>query len=455
MARQVKAGAIDQSVRIRILDSTGNPITTVVAGAALTLEYERHLSASVVITDTALASLTTAHTDNGFLHVGNGYYRLDLPDAACAVGSPFVLIHGSSTGNVVIGELIELVAYDPYDQIRMGLLTLPNAAAEAAGGMYTRGTGAGQINQPANGRVDTNVVALASGVIAAATFAVNALDAVWSTATRLLTAGTNIVLAKGTGVTGFNDLSAAQVNTEADTALVDVNLDHLVGTATGIPAAPPADTFLAKLMDNGTIAYNRTIHSLQAAVDNSADLSEFGILVSTTIAVVNSQTSFTLTAGSSINNSYYNQAVAMYDVSNGLYPSVRRVINYVGSTRTITLDSAPDFTIAATDEVRVFVSPASPPFTASELIDNLVGPLATVVANGANTATTFQIDIASVAEGAANWWNDAWLSFDLTSALAGQVKKITAFNQTTGFVTVAAPYTATPTTGHTARVVTR
>lgn len=44
---------------------------------------------------------------------------------------------------------------------------------------------------------------------------------VWAVATRLLTAGTNIVLAKGTGITGFNDLSAAQVNAEADTALAD------------------------------------------------------------------------------------------------------------------------------------------------------------------------------------------------------------------------------------------
>ncbi len=35
--------------------------------------------------------------------------------------------------------------------------------------------------------------------------------AVWAVATRLLTAGTNIVLAKGTGVTGFNDISAADV----------------------------------------------------------------------------------------------------------------------------------------------------------------------------------------------------------------------------------------------------
>lgn len=33
---------------------------------------------------------------------------------------------------------------------------LPNAAAEAAGGLYTRGTGAGQINQTNNGQIDAN-----------------------------------------------------------------------------------------------------------------------------------------------------------------------------------------------------------------------------------------------------------------------------------------------------------
>jgi hypothetical protein len=62
---------------------------------------------------------------------------------------------------------------------------------------------------------------IASGAFTAAKFAAGALDAVWSTTTRLLTAGTNIVLAKGTGITGFNDLSAAQVNAEVDTALAD------------------------------------------------------------------------------------------------------------------------------------------------------------------------------------------------------------------------------------------
>lgn len=47
---------------------------------------------------------------------------------------------------------------DWSDSVRMGLTALPNAAAEAAGGLYTRGTGAGQINQPANGQIDAKSV---------------------------------------------------------------------------------------------------------------------------------------------------------------------------------------------------------------------------------------------------------------------------------------------------------
>lgn len=52
-------------------------------------------------------------------------------------------------------------------------------------------------------------------------FSTHSAADVWAVATRVLTAGTNIALAKGTGVTGFNDLSAAQVNAEVDTALGD------------------------------------------------------------------------------------------------------------------------------------------------------------------------------------------------------------------------------------------
>lgn len=161
MTRRIKAGSTDVSVVLRIIDSTdGTPETGVVFNTSgIDLEYRRELEATTDITEATLAALTTAHADGGFLHIGNGYYRLDLPDAAVAAGATGVLIHGTVTGMVVIGTYIELVAYDPYDTVRLGLTALPNAAAAAAGGLFTRGTGAGQINQDANGRIDVNVEA--------------------------------------------------------------------------------------------------------------------------------------------------------------------------------------------------------------------------------------------------------------------------------------------------------
>lgn len=94
-----------------------------------------------------------------------------------------------------------------------------------------------------SGRMDSSIGAVASGVIAAASFAAGAFDAVWTVAVRVLTAGTNIVLAKGTGITGFNDLSAAQVNTEV--------VDVLDTNTSGEPAqgAPPVTASIRTKLD--------------------------------------------------------------------------------------------------------------------------------------------------------------------------------------------------------------
>jgi hypothetical protein len=165
----IKAGTTDVSVVIRIIDSAdGTPETGVLFNTSgIDLEYRREGAASTDITEATLAALTTAHTDGGFLHIGNGYYRLDLPDAACASGVTGVLVHGTVTGMVVIGCYIQLVAFDPFDTVRLGLTAMPNAAAEASGGLYTRGSGAGQINQQANGRIDVNVHAISEDTTAA------------------------------------------------------------------------------------------------------------------------------------------------------------------------------------------------------------------------------------------------------------------------------------------------
>lgn len=119
---------------------------------------------------------------------------------------------------------------DPADasDIAASFAALPTAATiadavwdEDATGHQTQGTFGQAIGDPVAdsdtiwGLVNTNLNATISSRSSH-----SAAD-VWSAGARTLTAGTNIVLAKGTGVTGFNDLSAAQVNAEADTALAD------------------------------------------------------------------------------------------------------------------------------------------------------------------------------------------------------------------------------------------
>lgn len=160
--RPILKGSTDQSVVIRIIDSTdGTPETGVVFNTSgIDLWYRREGATKTSITEATLTNLNDAHSDGGVLHIGDGYYRLDLPDAAVATSANGVAVGGTVTGMVVIGCYVPLVDYNPYDGVRLGLTSLPNAAAEAAGGIYTRGTGPGQINQAANGMVDINIVRL-------------------------------------------------------------------------------------------------------------------------------------------------------------------------------------------------------------------------------------------------------------------------------------------------------
>ncbi len=156
--RPILKGSTDQSVVIRIVDSTdGTPENSVVFNTSgIDLWYRREGAARVSITEATLSALTDAHSDGGFLFIGDGYYRLDSPDAAFATGADGVLFGGTVTGMVVIGCYVPLQAINIQDGVRQGLTALPNAAAEAAGGLYTRGTGAGQINQANNGQIDSN-----------------------------------------------------------------------------------------------------------------------------------------------------------------------------------------------------------------------------------------------------------------------------------------------------------
>lgn len=157
-----------------------------------------------------------------------------------------------------------------------------------------------------SGLPDVNVKTIKDGIIAAATFAANALDSVWSTATRLLTAGTNIVLAKGTGITGFNDLDAsgvrgavgmaaadldtqlaalptdADVRTQADAALA------AVGLTTTITGRIDADVSSRLAAAGYTAPDNASIAAIKASTDNlPSDPADQSLVIAATTAIYN------------------------------------------------------------------------------------------------------------------------------------------------------------------------
>jgi hypothetical protein len=116
------------------------------------------------------------------------------------------------------------------------------------------GTGGVTLVADLTGNIDGAVSvasALGSGSVNADALAADAVSEIWSAGTRTLTAGTNIVLAKGTGITGFNDLSAAQVESEVNDALVALHLDHLLATDYD-PASKPgvATALLNELVES-------------------------------------------------------------------------------------------------------------------------------------------------------------------------------------------------------------
>jgi len=107
----VVKGSTDRSVTVSIIDSSdGTPETGVVFNTSgIDLWYRRQGAAKTSITEATLSALTDAHSDGGFLHIGDGVYRLDLPDAAFATGAQHVDIGGTVTGMIVIGGRVRLI----------------------------------------------------------------------------------------------------------------------------------------------------------------------------------------------------------------------------------------------------------------------------------------------------------------------------------------------------------
>lgn len=145
-------------------------------------------------------------------------------------GSPAVEVYKNGSLVQSVAGVTVTASFDGVDgQNLITIDTTADAAFYANGGQFRVVVSAGTVGGVSIVGALASEFILALGIQAACAAALAAFftstaqlaSDVWTSATRLLTAGTNIVLAKGVGVTGFNDLSQAQVNAEADQALAD------------------------------------------------------------------------------------------------------------------------------------------------------------------------------------------------------------------------------------------
>lgn len=185
--------------------------------------------------------------------------------------------------------------------------------------------------------------------------------------------------ADGVTIASAQDLTATMktsVNTEVDTALSDIKLDHLIAVADADDVAN--DSVIGKMAasDGDWSGFDKSTDSLEAIRDRGdADWSSGGatnpnMLLDAEIATVTTQTSFTLATGSDIDDAYNDQAIVLYDDSNSDYPSIRVVSDYTGATKTVTIDSGADFTLGTDDSVKIFVTaPGTVAPTASQIVN--------------------------------------------------------------------------------------
>lgn len=113
--------------------------------------------------DGTFAAATGTVTEDGT----TGWYKFALSQADTNGNN--IGINFTGTGAVPQTVNFVTTSLDPYDTVRAGMTALPNAAAEAAGGLYTRGSGAGQILQPSNGVIQTPVTVDGQGYVTVAT----------------------------------------------------------------------------------------------------------------------------------------------------------------------------------------------------------------------------------------------------------------------------------------------
>lgn len=376
-------------------------------------------------TQTAVTPTTGGNYD--WTHQGDGIYTIEIPASGGASinndTEGFGWFSGVATGVLpwrgpMIGfraaGLNDALIDSAYSATRgLAGTALPNAAADAAGGLpisdaggldldarldaavssrlapTTAGrtldvtaTGAagidwGNLENPTTAvnlsatNIDTDqVVASVTGAVGSVTGGVTVttnndktgyalssagVQAIWDALTSALTAVGSV----GKLIVDYLDAAISSRASQTSVDTVDGIVDAiLVDTGTDIPArftGVEGATF-----DTSTDSLEAIRNRGDAAWTTGAGGANPAVLQNTTIATLASQTSFTLTAGSADNDAYNGHLIVVTDQTTAEQKAVGVVLDYVGSTKTVTLAADPAiFTMAVGDEVDVLVGKAN------------------------------------------------------------------------------------------------
>lgn len=271
MDRLIKAGSTDVSVHLYIIDSTnGTPETGVVWNTAgIDLKYRREGAVVVAITEADLGTpaLDDAHADGGFLEVGNGVYRLDLPDAACAAGAKHVTVFGTVTGMIVLPVEIQLTTFD-----------LDTASSAQTGDSFARIGAAGASLSDLGGMSAGMKGEVNAEVDTALDTAIPGFPTADSINERIVMLDTYYTAARGAYL---DELAAANLPTDVaavktDTAaiLADTGTDGVVLANNAITAAKIATDAIGAAEVSAAAANKIADHKIRRSFENACDSSD-------------------------------------------------------------------------------------------------------------------------------------------------------------------------------------
>lgn len=223
------------------------------------------------------------------------------------------------------------------------------------------------------------------------------------------------------GVTGLHNVRVVATTGNGYADGTDVSLVITTGTVDSVSA-------VGYVIENFTIGRSAANSALKP-------MARATYLVDTTIATLSTQTSFTLTAGSADNDAYNGMAFIFTDASSAVQKGVAFCSDYVGSTKTVTLEAAPIFTIATTDLVTIAPAGGS---TSAPIPVNVTHAAGTAWASGAITANSIAADAITSAKIATGAIDADAIADNAIDAGAIAANAITSAKIATGAITSAA-----------------